>query len=128
MEGYVTHHCWDSAILSADIVKVGIVPSRWEWEPRYCFLSNHGTSNVYNVVKSFVGDRFIPLLTSQVELFFEEHLMEAMVIVAENKDYIRLKAFGNFGGSSCYREDIVNNNIAGYIVKGMNNIQQGAKV
>ncbi|KAG6860813.1 hypothetical protein C0995_007314 [Termitomyces sp. Mi166 len=48
---------------------------------------------------------------------------QAMVIVAENADYIRLKALGNLGRRSHYREDIVNNNIADHIMKGMNRVE-----
>ncbi|KAH0578824.1 hypothetical protein H2248_003022 [Termitomyces sp. 'cryptogamus'] len=42
---------------------------------------------------------------------------QAMIFVAENIDYIRLKALADFGGHSNYREDIVNNNIADHIMK-----------
>ncbi|KAG6816604.1 hypothetical protein H0H87_004696 [Tephrocybe sp. NHM501043] len=40
----------------------------------------------------------------------------AMVIMANNKDYLRLKGFGSLS-NSYYREDVVNNNLAGYIVR-----------
>ncbi|KAG6888246.1 hypothetical protein C0992_009202, partial [Termitomyces sp. T32_za158] len=49
---------------------------------------------------------------------------QAMMIVADNKDYVRLKALGRFGGWSQYREDIVNNNIADHIMNEYKNSRQ----
>ncbi|KAG6811288.1 hypothetical protein H0H92_008155 [Tricholoma furcatifolium] len=86
---------------------------------------------------SVARNHFVPRITAQADLFFQEQLMreqlrydfdtwirltksqwsQAMIIVTENTDYLRLKALEAIGiDGFIYRQEILSQNLADYIV------------
>ncbi|KAG6825641.1 hypothetical protein H0H92_002973, partial [Tricholoma furcatifolium] len=88
----------------------------------------HLLCEMMSCLASVARNHFVLRLTAQADLFFQEQLMREqlrydfetwmpMIIVPENEDYLRLKAFEAIGiDGFIYREEIIAQNLPGYIV------------